>query len=347
MELNFESGSMNWDQLEKNLGAETQSSKKKNYKDDRFWTLSKDENDMGGALIRLLPDPEATPYISRYSHGFQSFDNDKKKKRWYLNVSPQTIEEECPASDLWSEFYNLGTEEAKLEAKTFGRKIKFMTNIKVIKDPANPQNEGKIFLWEFGPKLKDKFMQALNPSEADIQMGEEPKQLFNPLAGCNIKLKIKKAAGFFNYDDTTIEVPSSIYEDGASAKEDIINNAHKLNQFLQPEAFETYDELKGKLKWVTECLKPNHMDEVVFRDVINKFLNKNISTNSKSNGNDEQSEVSETQNIETTIQEPAQESTNEAFENKTVEPVKKTEQTSQPNQSQTSSGDDLSFLDDL
>jgi hypothetical protein len=268
MSLDFTSGAMNWDQLEKNLGADVKGGEKKSYKDDRFWSLSRDENDNGGAIIRLLPDPEGTPFIQRFNHAFQSFDTVNKKKRWYINISPQTINQDCPASELWSKLFNLGTDEAKLEAKNFSRKIKFMCNIKVIKDPANPQNEGKIFLWEFGTKLKDKFMQALNPSEADRQMGEEPKQLFNPLTGCNIKLKIKKAAGFLNYDDTTIEAVSSIYNDGEGAKADIINNAYKLSEFLQPEAFETYEELKGKLKYVTECYQPKSMDPVTFKNVV-------------------------------------------------------------------------------
>jgi hypothetical protein len=213
-------GNMNWDELEKSLGEDVKKAKK-DYKDDRFWTLSRDENNNGGAIIRLLPDPNGVPFIQMYSHAWQSYDPIKKKKRWYINESPSIIGLEDPASDFWGALYSLGTDEAKLEARNFSRKIQYYTNIKVIKDPANPQNEGKIFIWKFGTKLKDKIMAALKPSEADIQMGEEPKQLYNPLTGNNIKLKAKEVAGFVNYDDTTIAEVSAIYNSKEEAEADI------------------------------------------------------------------------------------------------------------------------------
>jgi len=273
MSLDFNTaGSMDWSSLEKNLGANV-TAQKKNYADDRFWTLARDENDNGGAIIRLLPDPEGTPFIQLFNHAFQSFDNVNKKKRWYINNSPQTVGAECPASDLWSALFNEGSEEGKLEAKNFSRKIQFYTNIKVIKDPSNPANDGKIFVWKFGTKLKDKIMAALQPSDTDIAMGEEPKQLFNPITGCNIKLKIQKAAGFLNYDATTIEGVSSIYPDGETAKADIIENAHKLSEFNSPDAFETYEELLKKMKYVLECYSPKNLTAERFAQVVNPIIN--------------------------------------------------------------------------
>lgn len=343
MSLDFTAGAMNWDQLEKNLGADVKGGEKKSYKDDRFWTLSRDENDNGGAIIRLLPDPEGTPFIQRFNHAFQSFDAVNKKKRWFINNSPQTINQPCPASELWGKLFNLGTDEAKLEAKNFSRKIKFMANIKVIKDPANPQNEGKIFLWEFGTKLKDKFMQALNPSEAEIQMGEEPKQLFNPLRGCNIKLKIKKAAGFLNYDDTEIMGVSSVYDSPEEAKADIIENAYKLSEFLQPEAFETYEELKGKLKYVCEVYQPKSMDAVTFKNVVAEV----VGAPSAPAANTQAAAPINTGLDMPAAQAPAQEASAQAAP--AEQPAQPAQPAAQP-QTQAApatSGDDLSFLDDL
>ena len=217
-----------------------------------------------------------------------------------------------------------------------------MCNIKVIKDPANPQNEGKIFLWEFGTKLKDKFVQALNPSDADRQMGEEPKELFNPLTGCNVKLKIKKAAGFLNYDDTTIEAQSSVYADGETAKNDIINNAYKLSEFLQPEAFETYDELKGKLKYVCDCYQPKSMDAVTFKNVVNEVLGGT-------------SAAPQTQTTEAPINTgldmsaPVQQAPAQVEQAPVQQAPAQVEQAPVQTQTQApaSGGDDLSFLDDL
>ena len=323
-------GNMNWDSLEKNLGTNVTSKDKKNYNDERIWKLGRDENDNGGAIIRLLPDPSGTPFIQRYNHAFQSFDNVNKKKRWYINISPETIGETCPVSELWSALYNIGTEEGKKEAKKFGRKIKFMCNIKVIKDPSNPQNEGKIFLWEFGTKLKDKFMAALQPSESEIAMGEEPKELFNPLTGCNVKLKIAKVAGYLNYDATEIMPASSLYRDGEEAKADIIENAHKLSEFMKPEAFETYEELKSKMKYVLEMYQPEFVDPVQFKNVVSTVMGANMVTNTES----VQTPVQETPQFSEPVQE-------------TPEPVQTPVQEQSVQTSTQTSDDSLSFLDDL
>jgi len=272
--LDFTGNGMDWSQLEKNLGENVLGKKKKNYADDRFWKLSRDENDNGAAIIRLIPDPTGTPFIQRFSHSFSSFDMQSKKKRYYINESPQSINLPCPVADLWSGIYNLGSEDAKQEARAFNRKLNFIANIKVIKDPANPENEGKIFLWQFGTKLKDKFMQALNPSEQDLAMGEKPKQLFNPLTGCNIKLKIKPAGGFLNYDDTTIENESSIYQSQQEAEQDILSNAYKLEEFVKPEAFLPYEELKSKLEYVLETYEPKLISKEVFNRVVAETIGK-------------------------------------------------------------------------
>ena len=326
--LDFSNGSMDWGALEKNLG-ENITKEKKSYEDNRFWKLSRDENDNGGAIIRLLPDPTGTPFIQRYNHAFQSFDAVNKKQRWYINNSPETIGEPCPASELWSKLYNLGSDEAKKEAKKFSRKIKFMCNIKVIKDPNNPQNEGKIFLWEFGTKLKDKFMAALQPSDSEIAMGEEPKQLFNPLAGNNIKLKIKKAAGFLNYDDTEVMAASSIYDGGESAKADIIENAFKLDEFMSVDAFETYDELKKKMKYVLEAYNPEFVDPVQFKTIVSEIISASTQAANATRA---------TQEVQT--QAPVQETVKAPVEQAPV-------QEKAPEPKPASASSDLDFLDDL
>jgi len=331
--LDFSAGAMDWGSLEKNLGANI-TKEKKSYEDNRFWKLSRDENDNGGAIIRLLPDPTGTPFIQRYNHAFQSFDNVNKKKRWYINNSPETIGEACPASELWAALYNIGTEEGKKEAKKFSRKIKFMCNIKVVKDPANPQNEGKIFLWEFGTKLKDKFMAALQPSESEIAMGEEPKQLFNPLAGNNIKLKIKKAAGFLNYDDTEIMAASSIYADGEEAKADIIENAYKLDEFMQADAFETYEELKKKMKFVLEAYNPEFVDPIQFKNVVAGIIGTANTSNTAT-------PAQETAPVE----QPAQ--TAQTVEATQATPVQETVPAQNTTTTSNAGSDDLGFLDDL
>ena len=345
--LDFTNGSMDWGSLEKNLDSSIMK-EKKNYDDNRFWKLSRDENDNGGAIIRLLPDPTGKPFIQLFNHAFQSFDNVTKKKRWYINNSPETIGEKCPASSLWSALYNIGTEEGKKEARKFSRKISFYTNIKVIKDPANPQNEGKIFLWKFGTKLKDKFMASLEPSESEIAMGEEPKQLFNPLSGNSIKLKIKKVAGYLNYDDTEIMGVSSIYPDIESAKADIIENAYKLEEFLKPDAFETYEELKNKMKYVLETYHPEFVDPVQFKNIVNNIIGSSTPTTDTA-GTAGTADTANTTNTANTANTPSAGETIPVDEPSPTEAIQRAQraQRTQEARKVENSDDDLAFLDSL
>ena len=167
-------------------------------------------------------------------------------------------------------------DEAKEEARNFSRKMNYYVNILVVNDPANPENNGKIKLWKFGTKLFDKFMASLNPSEQDRALGEQPKELFNPLTGNNIKLKIKKASGFFNYDDTTIDVATSVYPDADAAIKDITDNAVDLMEFKQPDAFKTYEESVKSLKWVCETYTPKTLDPIIFKQLVTETLGSDV-----------------------------------------------------------------------
>jgi cell division septation protein DedD len=248
--LNFDFAS-----LQQQLQPGAISEKKDFGPDERFWKLSRGDDDTGTAVIRLLVDKNRVPFVKVFHHQFSVYDPTKQKKRWFIEPSPQTIGLPCPVSEKWQELYNLGTAEAKEEAKKFSRKIKYVTNIKVINDPANPANNGKIFLWEFGTKLLDKFLAAMNPGADDLALGIKPTELYNPIAGANIMLKIKKSAGFFNYDDTTILPASAEWNSMDEAVTEIDANTHELQEFLEPTHFKSYDELKSRMEFVITGVK--------------------------------------------------------------------------------------------
>ena len=66
------------------------------------------------------------------------------------------------------------------------------------KDPANPQNEGGVFLYKFGKKIFDKLMSAMQPEFED----EEAINPFDFWEGASFKLKAKNVAGYRNYDSS-------------------------------------------------------------------------------------------------------------------------------------------------
>ena len=162
MSVDFDNFS--WDSMKDNLQSNINGSQKSKYKpDERFWKLSRDENDTGVAIIRLIPDKTGVPYIKFFSYSFDKFTNGNKY--YFIENAPESIKLPDPVKEYRAELLQEGTEEAKTEADKYKRSTKFITNIYVVKDPLNPQNEGKTFLWEFGPKLESNIRAWLEPSD--------------------------------------------------------------------------------------------------------------------------------------------------------------------------------------
>jgi len=244
-----DASAFNFNTMAQEVGIDPFAATSKKYaKDDRFYTLKKDKDGNGAALIRFLPDAEKGTIQRMYTIGTTVVKNDKK--RFMNEFSPRTIGYPCPFNEAWQEAWNKGDKEG---AKVFGTGTRYITNIKVLKDPLAPENEGKIFLYNMSNTMKDKLQQALQPSEQDRALGAEPKELFNPLAGNSFRLVAKKGSNnMISYDSSEVmsEV-TSIYPDVQSAVTDIKENVYLLSDLIKPEAFMSYEELTKKLKWVT------------------------------------------------------------------------------------------------
>jgi len=152
--------------------------------DDRIWKLDVDKSGNGYAVIRFLPAPngEDLPFVKLYSHAFQGPGG------WYIENSLTTTGQKDPVSELNSELWNNGTDAGKEIARKQKRKLTYVSNIYVVKDPANPENEGKVFLFKYGKKIFDKISEAMQPEFED----ETPIDPFDFWQGANFKLELKK-----------------------------------------------------------------------------------------------------------------------------------------------------------
>lgn len=245
----IDASAFNFDAMKEAVGIDPFAQESNKYaEDNRFYKLGKDKNGNGAALIRFLPDSEKGMIQKLFKVNTTIVKNGKK--RFVSEFSPSSIGQPCPFQEEWQKLWNAGDKEG---AKQFGRGIKYIANVKVLKDPANPANEGKIFLYEMSGAMKDKIQNAVDPSEQDRALGAQPKQLFNPLAGNSFRLVAKKGAnGQINYDSSeVVNEVTSIYESVEAALEDIKKNSHKLSDLIKPEAFMPYAKLQDKLKWVT------------------------------------------------------------------------------------------------
>ena len=149
--------------------------------DDRIWKLDVDKSGNGYAVIRFLPAPEGEdlPFVKLYSHAFQGPGG------WFIENSLTTLGQKDPVSEYNSLLWNNGTDAGKETARKQKRKLTYVSNIYVVKDPANPENEGKVFLYKYGKKIFDKLTAAMQPEFED----EEAIDPFDFWQGANFKLK--------------------------------------------------------------------------------------------------------------------------------------------------------------
>ena len=228
--------------LDKLLGAvekENAPQEKKSYKDERLWKPEVDKAGNGYAVIRFLPavEGEDMPWAKVWNHAFQG-----PTGQWYIENSLTTLGQKDPVSEMNSAYWNTGIESDKEIARKQKRKLQYFSNIYVVSDSKHPENEGKVFLFRYGKKIFDKIMAAMQPEFED----EKAINPFDFWEGANFKLKIRKVAGFWNYDSSDFEAPSALFEDDAKIEE-VWKTAYPLAEFTATSNFKSYDELKTRL----------------------------------------------------------------------------------------------------
>jgi len=209
--------------------------------DDRLWKLDVDKGGNGYAVIRFLPAPEGEdlPFVKLYSHAFQGPGG------WYIENSLTTLGQKDPVSEYNTTLWNNGTDAGKETARKQKRKLTYVANIYVVKDPTNPENEGGVFLFKFGKKIFDKITAAMQPEFED----EEAIDPFDFWQGANFKLKAKNVAGYRNYDSSEFAAPSALLKDD-EALEGLWKKENSLEEFVAADQFKSYDELKKRLEYV-------------------------------------------------------------------------------------------------
>jgi len=211
----------------------------KNFGDDeRFWKAELDKSGNGYAVIRFLPAPneEDLPYVRVFNHGFQGPGG------WYIENSLTTLGQKDPLAEYNSTLWNSGIEANKEIARKQKRRLTYFSNVYIVEDKANPQNEGKVCLFRYGKKIFDKISSMANPEFED----ESPVDVFNFWDGANFKLKIRKVDGFSNYDKSEFITSAPLFEDD-SKMEETWKNEHSLDEFINQKNFKSYDELKSRL----------------------------------------------------------------------------------------------------
>ena len=215
---------------------------KPSYEDDRIWKCERDKSGNGYAVIRFLPasNNEDVPWVQLWSHGF------KGPGGLYIENSLTTLGKDDPVSKANTALWNSGIESDKNIARDRKRKLSYYSNILVLEDSANAENEGKVFLFRYGKKIFEKITSVMNPEFKD----ETPLNPFDFWTGANFKIKIRQVEGYANYDKSEFAEPSALYDGDDKKCEEVWNQQHSLKEFVSPDNFKSYQELEARFNTV-------------------------------------------------------------------------------------------------
>lgn len=213
-------------------------------RDPRKWKLTYDKSTkVGSAIIRFLPfgNGERLPWAEWIEHSF------KGKGGSYWNRSLKTIGQDDPIQELNSAQWERNQGNDQDEVKKRGRRFRYISNIVVVNDPAHPENNGKVFLFEYGPSIHKKIMAAMVPEYED----QSPCNVFDMWEGANFRYRSKDKAGYVNYDDSTFDPAGELHQDN-NVLEVFYNGMHDLTEFEKEEApnYKSYEDLDKEMRKV-------------------------------------------------------------------------------------------------
>lgn len=234
-------GKMNWNKISEKIKEQEKTTGKFQKKiDERIYKPEIKKDGTAQAIIRFLPSPDTEiPFVKKYSHGFKGING------WYIEDCPTTYGKTCPVCKSNSYAWNNGDQNT---ARRRARRLSVYSNILVVKDPQNPENEGKVFLYRYGKKIHEKLMGKIDPGEESI---DKPVMIFDPKEGANFRLKVNmiKVDGksMPNYDSSQFDSPSELSDDVLEKIEDKLYN---LSEFIDPSNCKTEEELTVRFKKV-------------------------------------------------------------------------------------------------
>lgn len=208
-----------------------------NNSDDRYWKLTTDKAGTGSAVIRFLPptEGEEDPFVKIFDHGFQG-----PTGLYYIEKSLTTIGKPDPLGEMNQALWATESKENQEIVRKRKRRLKYHSNIYVVKDPGNPANEGKVFLYAYGIKIYDKIKALLE---------EDKVNAFDLWDGANFRLRQKMVDKYPNFDGSSFESPAPLFDDDEKM-EAIWQQQYKLKELISPDKFKSYDELKRRLNQV-------------------------------------------------------------------------------------------------
>lgn len=227
------------------LKAEVDKLNPQGFDKDEFWSPVTDKAGNGHAIIRFLPEPkgEDSPFVRYWDHAF------KGPGGWYIERSLTSLGQPDPLNEYNQELW--ATEDKakrSFVSKVTKRKLRYVSNILVIKHTARQEDEGQVFRYRYGKKIFDMINDKMHPQFED-EVGFNP---FDFWEGANFNLKIRMVDKFPNYDKSSFDPQAELMND--DDLKTLWERLPSLKAVIDPAKFKSYEDLQARL---TRVLKLN------------------------------------------------------------------------------------------
>jgi hypothetical protein len=225
-------------------------------RDERIWKPKfNKEKGKGTCIVRFLPAAEGDPFVELLSYSFNGPGGN------FYGHARQTIGEDDPVKIASINMFRKAKQEEdkdlKEKAKKFLPRRQYYANVYIIKDEEVPENEGKVFIWQFGPAIYKKIKEKIQPEFDD----ETPMDPFNLWEGADFKCRMVgneipdsrdgKMVMVPNYDNAEFAATSEFLDGDEEKLEEIVEQTYDLSEFIDPEKFDDFDKVAKRFKEVT------------------------------------------------------------------------------------------------
>ena len=230
-----------------------------NNRDENLWKPTVDKAGNGYAVIRFLPSESEVPWVRYWDHGFKG-----PTGKWYIEKSLTSLGQQDPLGEYNSKLWNSGNEEDREQVRKQKRRLHYVVNILVVSDPSAPQNEGQVFMYQFGKKIFDKIQDLMQPQFP----GETPVDPFDLWNGADFELKIRNYEGYRNYDRSEFKSPAPLLDGDEVQLQATLNQLHDISTYLDPDSYKSYDQLQTKLMEVLGETAPRTIKQEIAMDTV-------------------------------------------------------------------------------
>ena len=261
----------------KDLKEESEQSKASSTSNSRTWKPSfpdelRGKQSLVKYKVRLIPftNEEAGKNLFFYDRNFKI----KAQKKWVKNIYIRSFDfkdkdgnKQLDAAQVYNRALNdmlkanLITEDRFRQCKVTFKEI-YLTSVFIIDDPINPENNGKVKLFEMGKQIyKDVLLEAGNPIDDEDVAVDYP---YSSELGHDLYINVDGTSEYVNYKKSKFaKSPRMLTEEEISA---IVPNMFDLDSILKG-----YE--KSALKHVEELMTTEGLSEV---DAIFESTKRNL-----------------------------------------------------------------------